>query len=49
MDFFVGMDDITADKDYKHVFKQLRNALLHKNGCIIYGIKLTPGLIWKHL
>jgi hypothetical protein len=21
MDFFVGPDDITADKDYKHVFK----------------------------
>jgi len=45
MDFFVGADDITADKDYKHVFKRLRNALLRKNGCVVYGIKLTPGLI----
>jgi len=49
MDFFVGVDDITADKDYKHIFKRLRNALLRKNGCIVHGIKLTPGLIQKHL
>jgi hypothetical protein len=49
MDFFVGADDITADKDYKHIFKRLRNALLRKNGCIVHGIKLTPGLIRKHL
>lgn len=49
MDFFVGADDITADKDYKHIFKRFRNALLRKNGCIVHGIKLTPGLIRKHL
>jgi hypothetical protein len=49
MDLFVGADEITADKDYKHVFKRLRNALLRKNGCIVRGIKLTPGLIRKHL
>jgi len=28
LDLFVGADDITADKDYKHVFKRLRNTLL---------------------
>ena len=27
-DLFVGADDITADKDYKHVFKWLCNTLL---------------------
>ena len=48
MDFFVGADDITADKDYKHIFKRLRNALLRKNGCVVHGVKLTPGLIRKH-
>lgn len=48
MDLFVGADDVTADKDYKHIFKWLRNTLLHKNGCIVHGIKLTPSLIWKH-
>jgi hypothetical protein len=49
MDVFVGADDITADKDYKHIFKWLRNALLHKNGCTVHGIKLTPALTRKHL
>jgi hypothetical protein len=49
MDLFVGADDITADKDYKHIFKRLRNTLLRKNGCIVRGIKLTPSLIRKHL
>jgi hypothetical protein len=49
LDLFVGADDITADKDYKHVFKRLRNTLLREKGCIILGIKLTRGLIWRHL
>ena len=49
MDYFVGPDDITADKDYKHIFKQLHNALLHENGCVIHGIHVTRTLISKHL
>jgi hypothetical protein len=49
LDFFVGADDITADKDYKHVFKRLRNALLREKGCVVHGVKLTRGLIRKHL
>ncbi|KAF8476416.1 hypothetical protein DFH94DRAFT_695107 [Russula ochroleuca] len=48
-DTFVGADDITADKDYKHIFKQLRNALLRDKGCVVHGIKLMHGLICKHL
>ena len=28
LDLFVGTDNITANKDYKHVFKRLRNTLL---------------------
>ncbi|KAF8481873.1 hypothetical protein DFH94DRAFT_826025 [Russula ochroleuca] len=48
-DTFVGADDITVDKDYKHIFKQLRNALLCDKGCIVRGIKLMHGLIHKHL
>ncbi|TFY77572.1 hypothetical protein EWM64_g6442 [Hericium alpestre] len=32
MDLHVGDDDLTPDKDYKHVFKCLQNALLHKKG-----------------
>jgi hypothetical protein len=48
-DTFVGIDDITADKDYKHIFKRLRNTLLHEKGSMVHGIKLTRGLIHKHL
>jgi hypothetical protein len=39
-DLFVGADDITANKDYKHIFKRLRNALLREKGCH----RLAPGL-----
>ena len=48
-DLFVGADDITADKDYKHIFKRLRNTLLREKGCVVHGVKLTRGLIRKHL
>ena len=49
MDYFVGPDDITADKDYKHIFKRLRNAILCKNGSVVRGVHLTRALIGKHL
>jgi len=49
MDCFVGPDNITVDKDYKHIFKWLRNALLCENGCVILNIHLTRVLIGKHL
>ena len=49
LDLFVGADDITADKDYKHIFKQLQNTLLRDKGSVVCGIKLTRGLIRKHL
>ena len=48
MDYFVGPDDITADKDYKHIFKRLRNALLCDNGCLVHGVRLTCAVIHKH-
>jgi len=48
MDYFVGHDNITVDKDYKHIFKQLHNALLHKNGCLVDSIHLTHAVICKH-
>ena len=38
-----------ADKDYKHIFKWLYNTLLHEKGSMVHGIKLTWGLIHKHL
>ena len=48
-DTFVSIDDITADKDYKHVFKRLHNTILCEKGSMVHGIKLTWGLIRKHL
>jgi hypothetical protein len=49
LDLFISVDDITADKDYKHVFKHLRNTLLREKGSIVHGVRLTCGLIRKHL
>ena len=48
MDYFVGPDDITADKDYKHVFKRLRNALLRESGSLVHSVRLTRAVICKH-
>jgi len=48
MDYFVGPDDITADKDYKHIFKQLRNTILCENGFVVCSVHLTCALIRKH-
>jgi hypothetical protein len=48
MDYFVSPNDITVDKDYKHIFKCLCNALLHNNGCLVYGVCLTCAVICKH-
>jgi hypothetical protein len=28
MDFYVGYDDLTCDKDWKHIFKRFHNLLL---------------------
>ena len=49
MDYIVGLDDITANKDYKHVFKRLRNAILRENGCVVHSVHLTCGLVHKCL
>ena len=45
----VGDDDITCDKDYKHVFKRLRNLLLRDKGTMVNGIHITPSVLSWHL
>lgn len=45
----VGNDDLTADNDYKHVFKQHRNLLLWDKGCEVHGIHVQPSVIHSHL
>lgn len=49
MDFYVGDDDLTADKDWKHVIKRFRNLLLRSRGLLIQGIRITPAIIESHL
>ncbi|KAI0283768.1 hypothetical protein BC826DRAFT_1110068 [Russula brevipes] len=48
-DWFVGADDIMADKDYNHIFKRLCNTILCEKGSVVHGVKLTRALICKHL
>ncbi|KAJ7256659.1 hypothetical protein C8J57DRAFT_1437007 [Mycena rebaudengoi] len=48
MNFMVGDDDLTPDKDPKHVDKRLRNCLLRERGIRVLGIHLTPGIMRTH-
>ena len=49
MNMEVGNDDLTADKDYKHVFKRLRNLLLRDKGREVHGVHIKPSVIRSHL
>ncbi|KAG9077160.1 hypothetical protein FS749_010977, partial [Ceratobasidium sp. UAMH 11750] len=49
MNLLVGDDDLTGDKDYKHVLKRLRNVLLRASGIIVLGTLITPALLQLHL
>lgn len=48
MNLEVGEDDITADKDYKHIFKRLRNLLLRDKGLDIHGVHIKPAVVRSH-
>lgn len=45
MNLLVGKDDITSDKDFKHVFKRQRNLLMRNKGIEIDGFCVTPSLL----
>ncbi|KAJ7706534.1 hypothetical protein B0H16DRAFT_1439225 [Mycena metata] len=49
MDFWVGEDDLTADKDPKHVFKRGRNRLVRPVGMKVFGTHITPAVLRVHL
>ncbi|KAJ7183908.1 hypothetical protein C8R46DRAFT_1309168 [Mycena filopes] len=49
MNFWVGEDDLTANKDPKHVIKRDRNWLLRKAGLSVMGFEITPAIIRAHL
>ncbi|KAF9020163.1 hypothetical protein BDZ89DRAFT_1204039 [Hymenopellis radicata] len=49
MDFHVGDDDLTADKDYKHVFKRLCNLMLRRCGLDVRETHVNPMIMQSHL
>lgn len=49
MNFLLGNDDLTADKDYRHVFKRIRNLLLCDRGITVLDIHITPTILKAHL
>jgi hypothetical protein len=50
MDLHVGDDEMTCDKDWKHVgAKCLHNALLCEKGILVYGTWITPTILRSHL
>ena len=49
LNYLVGTDDITADKDFKHVFKWQRNLMMRNKGILIQGFCITPLILRAHL
>ena len=49
MNFLVGPDDITADKDFKHIFKLRCNLMMRNKGIFIEGFCVTPSILHIHL
>ncbi|KAF8319554.1 uncharacterized protein EI90DRAFT_2940187, partial [Cantharellus anzutake] len=49
LNMMVGDDDITSDKDYKHVMKRLRHAHLHPKGIRVGSTQITPSLLRRQL
>ena len=49
MNMLVGDNNVTADKDPKHVMKRCRNFTIRKSGVMINGFVITPALLRFHL
>ncbi|KAI0027217.1 hypothetical protein K488DRAFT_81199 [Vararia minispora EC-137] len=50
LNLWVGDDDLTVDKDYKHVaFKRVHNAVLRADGINVLGMLLTSEILCTHL
>ena len=49
LNLLVGPDDITADKDFKHIIKRLRNAFMRAKGVEILGFCITQSILRSHL
>ncbi|KAH9074231.1 hypothetical protein EDB83DRAFT_2312565 [Lactarius deliciosus] len=49
LNLLVGPDDITADKDFKHIVKRQRNVFMRTKGVEILGFCITPSILRSHL
>src|SRR5260370_18096914 len=49
LNLLIGEHDVTCDKDYKHLFKQLRSLLLHMGGFQVLKTIITPMILEHHL
>jgi hypothetical protein len=49
LNLLVGPDDITADKDFKHIIKRQRNLFMRIKGVEIFGFCITPSILRSHL
>ena len=49
LNLLVGPDDITADKDPKHIIKRQRNVFMRKKGVEVLGFCITPSILRLHL
>jgi hypothetical protein len=49
LNLLVGPDDITADKDPKHIIKRQRNVFMRKRGIEVQGFCITPSILSLHL
>ena len=49
LNLLVGPDDITADKDFKHIIKRQRNVFMRTKGVEILGFCITPSILPSHL
>jgi hypothetical protein len=49
LNLLVGPDDITADKDFKHIIKRQQNVFMCAKGVEILGFCITPSILHSHL
>ena len=49
MNLLVGPDNITANKNFKHVIKCQQNIFMHNKGIEIQGFCITPSILCLHL
>ncbi|KAF8170592.1 hypothetical protein BJ912DRAFT_1025317 [Pholiota molesta] len=49
LNLYAGDDDLTCDKDWKHIFKRFRNLFICQRGVVIGDYCITPDIIRDHL